>query len=335
MPLRGAQLVATLIVLLVVAACGGRTGGSTGTDAADGFEGLPTFNPANIPTLYPGPAASPDVDSIVADIIAGIEANEDAPSGALGAPLPPSLDSAAGGLQIPFLSLNNPLVNAVCTMAGVPGADNVIEEVVNSVLEHAGSAKRLEGLGLIVAAADAGCKMLVPPLSASIQTKLPTRLDLSALLPTAPPLLSLLPTTATPAVGESVRVAEGKGPVLNITVNEVQCKEAPGSPVASAIYRLVAADVTIEGLADGEEYDAYYWTISGDDVVGTPTFSADADWSPALVYGVLSKGEAARGWLIATVPTPSRSITVTYRGNPYTTTPVLRVDLGTCSIDKP
>ena len=145
----------------------------------------------------------------------------------------------------------------------------------------------------------------------------------------------MLPTTATPALGETVRVTEGTKPVLNITVNDVRCKAAPASDPLAANHRLVAADVTIEGLADGEEYDAFYWTIAGDDVVGTPTFSADADWSPPLTYGVLSQGTVARGWLIASVPTPTRSITVTYRGNPYTTTPVLRVDRGVCNMDTP
>ncbi|HEY4228456.1 MAG TPA: hypothetical protein VGM49_08955 [Candidatus Limnocylindrales bacterium] len=320
---RVAQLVASLVAVLAVGACG--------SDAA-GTPPVPTFDVANIPALQPGPGGSGDVDAIVADIMAGIEANEDAPAGALAAPLPPSLESAAGGaLQIPALSRDNPLVDAVCTLAGIPGSDIAIEEVVNQVLEHAGSIHRLEGLGLVVAAADVGCEALVPSLNARLQVKLPSSLALTGLVPTAAPLADLLPTTATPALGETVRVAEGTRPVLDVTVNDVRCAPAPASDPLAALHRLVAADVTIAGLADGEEYDAFYWTIAADDVVGTPTFSADVDWSPPLVYGVLTNGTSVRGWLIASVPTPTRSITVTYRGNPYTTTPVLRVDRGVCS----
>src|SRR4051812_17231361 len=86
--------VAIALLLVMVAACGGSNSGSYGGGGGGGAGAgsLPTIAPVEeLPTIAPEAGASPDIDALLSEILAGIESNEDAPSGALGAPLPPSL----------------------------------------------------------------------------------------------------------------------------------------------------------------------------------------------------------------------------------------------------
>ena len=311
---------------IVIAGCGGGTSPDGGESSGGG--GNPQTPP--VASEVPTPIAaspSPSVGDLVAEIIAGVKTNTaNTVSGVSAAPLPQSFSDYLAGRSIaPHpIDRGNPLVSAVCKLVAVPRADRVLEGVVGLILDRLRIERDVEGIGMLVTAADAGCKALVPVLSAQIQ------LDDPAPRPTHRPST---PPISVAQLGKVVRVTEGSGgrPLLDIVVDAVRCNTRLGPYAAEPGNRFLGVELTIKALSDAQAYDPFYWTLEADGRPGRLVLNLDKGWSPPLDFGVLNTGQSVHGWLAYHVPDPKSSIVVTYRGNPYTMLPLFRVNFGACT----